>query len=413
MTSFVQKSCLLSVSIASLVLLATATVDGLAQTSTDESKGLDRKYEQLLEEYPSIRAKIERGDTTKADVIEWMKNQAAEKKWDLEEKLNWKKKLDWKGSEEKGHLFPDTAFEYAKLVETELGVPPKVDLNQAVESPIYVDGEKTLGPNLKQCDNPTLLGKVTASGSMIQRYEGQTADGKPLPDVVWVAFARNSPGFPGLGSVQMIGYNQKSGATAFFESSDALRPWVKIDPKTTRMTGVMPWIDEPQEFNRAYRVPGTTQCVQCHQNEPFITNSFINAAKIPGTNETVIPILDQKAPYYVIGGENWDMRTIHIEDNACFDCHRVGMSTMELFMSNGWDPNQHMPPHDPGSLKDDLRELLDAWRKGPENVPGAEWIIPPARGEERRIVGADYPFKAEFNERNSKEKVKGLKRDKK
>jgi len=104
------------------------------------------------------------------------------------------------------------------------------------------------------------------------------------------------------------------------------------------MRGVMPWIDNPDEFNQAYRAPERhrPQCVQCHQADPFITSPFINAAKIPGTNENVVPILDQNAPYYVIGGQNWDMRTLHIEGNKCFECHRVGLSTMAMFMENGW-----------------------------------------------------------------------------
>ena len=165
----------------------------------------------------------------------------------------------------------------------------------------------------------------------------------------------------------------------------------------------MPWIDQPEEFNRAFITPGNIQCVQCHQNEPFITNSFINAAKIPGTRENVVPILDQDSPYYVIGGENWDMRTIHIKGNGCFDCHRVGMNTMTMFMKNGWDPNEHMPPHDPGSLADDLQELLDVWWKGPDNTPGAEWIIPPARGKDRQIVREDYPYQAAFNRPGTKD----------
>jgi hypothetical protein len=195
----------------------------------------------------------------------------------------------------------------------------------------------------------------------------------------------------------MIGYNKRTGATAFFESSDDIEPWVTLDKETLRMRGVMPWIDEPAEFNRAFVTPGEIQCVSCHQADPFITNAFIKAAKIPGTNETVVPILDDEAPYYVIGGENWDMRTIHIEGNACFGCHRVGMSTMTMFMENGWKPNEHMPPHDPGSLAEDLKELLEAWRRGPENVKNAEWIIPPARDSARRIVSKDYPYQAYFN----------------
>lgn len=304
--------------------------------------------------------------------------------------------------------FPKTAFEYAKMAESELGIPPKIDLSESVEIPLYVNGVQKYGNLGRSCDNYSMLGKDTVSGSVLQRYEGRKADGTPLPDVVWVSFGRNSTREPGkvLGSVQMIGYNKRTGATAFFESCDQIHPWVTLDEGTLRMRGVMPWIDNPEEFNRAYVVPERTrpQCVECHQADPFITNPFINAAKIPGTNENVVPILDEHAPFFVIGGDNWDMRTLHIAGNKCFDCHRVGLSTMAMFMSNGWKPNEHMPPEDPGSLSEDLEQLLQAWLKGPESVPGATWVIPPAAGQPRQVVGEDYPHKAKFNAPRSKVK---------
>ncbi|MEM8670603.1 MAG: hypothetical protein AAGG48_23965 [Planctomycetota bacterium] len=392
----------------SIILITLFAINVWSQKPRDDKDDAwEEKYEEVLKKDPSIRAKVESGGATKEDIITWLKWIEREGKGEDGKSDRKSKKMDAgqsdgkRKSAVKRHNFPDTAYEYAKLVEPELGVPPKVDLSKAIEIPLYVNGIKTLG-ELEICDNPTLLGKgVTMSGSMIQRYEGRTAEGKPLPDVVWVAFARHAmEDF--LGSVQMIGYHKKTGATAFFESCDALEPWVEADQETTRLTGVMPWIDDPEAFNRAYRVPGEVQCVQCHQNEPFITDSFINAAKIPNADgsaseEPVIPILDQDAPYYVIGGESWDMRTIHIEGNACFDCHRVGMATVELFMSSGWDVNEHMPPNDPGSLQEDFEELMRAWRRGPETVPNANWIIPPARGKEQQVVGDDYPHKASFN----------------
>lgn len=300
------------------------------------------------------------------------------------------------------HGFPATAFEYAKMVEPDLGVPPRIDLDKAVDIPLYVNGVQAWGNLGHDCDNPTFLGKDTVSGSRLQRYVGKTADGKPLANVVWVAFGRNSSENHKhvVGSVQMIGYNRTTGATAFFESSDRIGPWVTLDKDTFRMRGLMPGIDEPDEFNRAFRTPGKVQCVECHQSDPFITNAFINAAKIPGTDESVVPVLNRDSPYYVIGGDNWDMRTIHLKGNACFECHRVGMSTMTMFMKNGWKPNEHMPPHDPGSLAKDLRQLLTAWDKGPENVPNAEWIIPPARGKDSQVVGDDYLHQAAFNRPN-------------
>lgn len=308
----------------------------------------------------------------------------------------------------RGWNFPETAHEYAKLIEPEIGVPPKVDLGAAVEIPLYVNGVRAYGNLHQTCDNPSRLGKDTVSGSVIQRYEGRRADGTALPDVVWVSFGRNSTRDLArvIGSVQMIGYHRKTGATAFFESCDQIHPWVTLEEGTQRMRGVMPWIDDPEGFNEAFRVPDPMrpQCVQCHQADPFITNSFINAAKILGTDEPVVPILDENSPFYVIGGENWDMRTIHIQNNGCLDCHRVGMSTMTMFMENGWDPNKHMPPKNPGSLSKDLAQLMKAWREGPESVEGGRWIIPPERGHPAKTVVDDYPNKARFNEpaRNTK-----------
>lgn len=300
---------------------------------------------------------------------------------------------------------PKTAFEYAKQCEPELGVPPKIDLSECIEIPLYINGVQEHGAlRSKELDNPNLQGKgLTSSGSVLQRYEGRTAEGKPLPHVIWIAFGRNED-WDGdqrqfSGSVQMIGYNKKTGATAFFETRfQNLNDWVTQDQETLRMRGKMPWIDQPKEFNQAYvPVPAKEQCVSCHQADPFVTNPFINAAKIPGTDQTVVPKLDQDSPYYVIGGEDWDMRTMHIEGNSCFECHRVGMKTLELFEAAGWNLNKHMPPDDPGSLAGDVRELLNVWQKGPDNVEGAEWVIPPARGKPRQIVGANYPYKATFN----------------
>ena len=100
---------------------------------------------------------------------------------------------------------------------------------------------------------------------------------------------------------------------------------------------------------------------------------------------------------YVIGGENWDMRTVHIPDNRCLECHRVGLSTMSMFMENGWDPNAHMPPKDPGSLAADAAQLLKVLRDGPASVEGAHWVVPPAKGRPAESVGDDYPHKARFN----------------
>lgn len=308
-------------------------------------------------------------------------------------------------AKEGGHNFPPTAWDYAQLVEPILGVPPKVDLGEAIEMPLYVEGVQVHGV-FEDCDNPSRLGKGCISGSVVQSYEGRTAEGSPLPEVVWVAFGRNSTQLDmGIaGSVQMIGYHKVTGATAFFESSDAIEPWAYLDEETQRLKGVMPWIDDPVEFNRAFRTPGEIQCVGCHQNDPFIHNSFIDAARNPETGRPVVPVVrtrdlefESDLPYYVIGGENWDMRTIYIERNGCVGCHRIGMATLNMYMRTGWNPHEEMPPANPGKFRDDFEELMDCWTNTPEKTEDCDWIVPPAGSAPGRIVGDDYPFKAEFN----------------
>lgn len=304
------------------------------------------------------------------------------------------------------HNFPANAYEYAKLIEPDLGVPPRIDLGEGVEVLIYEDGVAKRGRIPRNdCDNPTQIGGDCISGSSLQRYEGITADGEPMPDVVWVSFGRHNG--VGGGSVQMIGYNTETGATAFFESSDRIEPWASVDPETKRILGNMPWIDDPEEFNKAFIVPGTVQCVLCHQNEPFVHSSFVDSARLPGKDEPVIPEIAERSrdpefdlPYYVIGGEGWDMRTIHIEGNKCLKCHRIGMNTLELYLGHdigGWHPNNHMPPKDPGSMSEDFQQLLDCWRNTPEETPGCDWVVPPAGDALGHVVGDNYPYQEAFN----------------
>ena len=306
--------------------------------------------------------------------------------------------------------FPSTASQYASMIESELGIVPTIILDSLIEIPLYQNGTQVYGQfSSSEIDNPSYLGgKDTWSGSALQRYEGVKSDGTPLPHVVWVAFLRNtsSPSYAS-GSVQLIGYNEISGATAFFEGAEmvgieVLQNYVtSIDPITLSLKGTLPGPDNPTQFNQTY-IPPPAQCVQCHQSDPFITNDFINSAKIPGTNNPIIPHLNGNSPFYVIGGEDWDMRTIHIEENACFSCHRIGMGTLEVFNNDGYDVNQHMPPYNPGSLSDSYAELVNAWLNGPDNTPNAEWIVPPACEQPAQIVGNDYPYKADFNSIGSK-----------
>ena len=310
--------------------------------------------------------------------------------------------------ENNAHGVSLSPIEYAAMIEPHLGVPPVVDCGASTEMPIYIDGEKTIGdPGLHQCDNPSLQVGDCMSGSSVARYVGRSADGTERPDVVWTSFCRHDGrgddwGIEIPNSVQMIGYNKLTGATAFFESGDN-KPWVSADPETNRLVGRLPGIDDAEGFNHAYRTPGDVQCVACHQADPFVHNPFIDGATRPGSNRPVVPqIAGRKSksntPYFVIGASHWDMRTIHIEDNGCLECHRIGMKTLEEFIGDHWHPDDHMPPRDPGSLAADFEALKNCWIDGPEKTPGCDWIIPPAGDCASQVVDETYPYAARFNQ---------------
>ena len=65
---------------------------------------------------------------------------------------------------------------------------------------------------------------------------------------------------------------------------------------------------------------------------------------------------------------------------------------LRRYTGDHWDPNEHMPPHAPGSLAADYAELVACWENGPENTPGCDWVIPPAGECDGGNVGADYPY---------------------
>ena len=300
---------------------------------------------------------------------------------------------------------PATAREYVEMCEPELGVPPEMNCSDGVTVPITVDGVESteLLPEFS-CDAPSLQNGDCVPGSTINRVIGRTRDGVERPEVVWVQFCRSEPGWGDSSNwdniftgAQMIGYNADTGATCYFELNVGSQgEWVGRD-ENNRASGLLPSFDDP-DFDEAF-LAAPTQCVQCHQNDPFVHHPWIDGARLPSNPaEAVLPALAADAPYYVVGGSDWDMRTIHIEGNACLDCHRIGMETDMLYRYNGFDANEWMPSHDPGSLAADYAELLECWENGPENTPGCVWWYPPGGGCEGREAGADFPFAADhFN----------------
>ena len=236
------------------------------------------------------------------------------------------------------------------------------------------------------CDNTGFKGTCDP-GSTIRRQSGTTTEGETRPEVVWVTFCRSVDpiyGTGGLGSVQMIGHDMENGATCFFESPDALgiasqTEWVSLDAEGI-LDGELPGPGHP-DFDRAWTPPPSdSPCAECHHNDPFIHNPWIDGARLPDNpSEPVLPeIATPDSPYWVVGGPDWDLRTPHIEGNSCTTCHRVGMGTIEIFdLVGAIDVNSIMPPYDPGSGAADLDALRECWKHGPENIPGCEWVNPP------------------------------------
>ncbi len=298
---------------------------------------------------------------------------------------------------------PKSARAYAAMCEPHLGVAPIVDCGQGTRIRIRQDGREIFeDPGLHACDDGSLQIGDCMPGSSLQRHEGRNANGTPRPEVVWVSFCRHDGRDDVFNvdigdSVQMIGYNRETGATCFFESGDN-SPWTHVG-ENNRLLGVLPGPDDP-DFDDAYMPAGDIQCVRCHQADPFIHNPWIKSARLPeNPRQPVVPVLPgPNPPYYVVGAPTWDMRTIRIEGNGCLGCHRIPMETLEEFTGDFWDPNEHMPPHDPGSLAADLEALKQCWADGPENTPGCDWVIPPAGECAGGVVGPDYPHAAEtFN----------------
>ena len=78
------------------------------------------------------------------------------------------------------------------------------------------------------------------------------------------------------------------------------------------------------------------------------------------------------------------------------------METVSEFTGDFWDPNEHMPPHDPGSLAADYRALVECWTRGPESTAGCHWVVPPAGECAGGVVGKDYPHASKrFNRGDS------------
>ena len=279
---------------------------------------------------------------------------------------------------------------FAEHCEPHLGVMPEIDCSEGVLVPLTVDGEEVWRPRDDfNCDHHSMQFGQCMPGATVVRKTGQDADGNALEHVVWLGFCRPEPTdeFDGPGSlisevvpnIDIIGYNAENGATCMLATDSGGVPVEVSEDTPWSSEGVMPGSTDPR-FDELVDLEKAEECAECHQSNPFIHSPWIDGARMPDNpEEPVVPlVLGPDTPYWLIGADHSELLTPHIEGNGCVSCHRFPSRTEELFSSNGWVADEHMPPHDPGSLSEDHAEMLACVEGGPEITPGCEWVAPPA-----------------------------------
>ena len=301
---------------------------------------------------------------------------------------------------------PYNTTEYADMCMEYLGVPPIVDCGEGVHIPIYINGEEVYQDQPPgTCDDQDFKGTCNI-GSRVGRIEGVDINGNPIPEVVWVFFCRSAGQdlFDQIGavSVQMIGYNTENGATCFFESPDAIGDNIQSEylsyDENGFLDGTLPSYGT-QGFNQTFHSPivSGTNCMSCHNSDPFIHDPWIDNAKLPSDpSQTVIPKYEYDAfdlEYFAVGGygSQFSNASIHIQGNNCLSCHRSSMELATTVFDGLGNVlvNEFMPPYNPGSLSDDYNELIECYVNGPENTEDCNWIIPPGGDCNSEIVGLE------------------------
>ena len=301
---------------------------------------------------------------------------------------------------------PYNTTEYADMCMEYLGVPPTVDCGEGVHIPIYINGEEVYQDQPPgTCDDQDFKGTCNI-GSRVGRIEGVDINGNPIPEVVWVFFCRSAGQdlFDQIGavSVQMIGYNTENGATCFFESPDAIGDNIQSEylsyDENGFLDGTLPSYGT-QAFNQIFHSPivSGTNCMSCHNSDPFIHDPWIDNAKLPSDpSQTVIPKYEYDAfdlEYFAVGGygSQFSNASIHIQGNNCLSCHRSSMELATTVFDGLGNVvvNEFMPPYDPGSLSDDYNELVECYVNGPENTEDCNWIIPAGGDCNSEIVGLE------------------------
>lgn len=222
-------------------------------------------------------------------------------------------------------LHPQELAEYAKQCSAAIGEDvTKFDCDEGTDVP---DDHPTGG----NCDRPNVLNGVCDPGSKFQVLKQTT-------DVEIVAHCRKKGnGDHEYGDIAVIQYNQKNGATCFYQALGKLPAKM---PSPLNGTGGI-WQD-----------PQTTagqKCIGCHDNGPFIRSPYLAQLRTEVTNRLPGTKLDpgrwdnrfgwnQTLPYAFVGNDfqSWKVYSLSVTGTGsdCMGCHRLALSSRRV----GGDP---------------------------------------------------------------------------
>jgi hypothetical protein len=186
------------------------------------------------------------------------------------------------------------------------------------------------------CDRPNVLNHECDPGSRFQVL-------KQTNDVSIVGHCRKKGQATGeYGDIAVIQYNQKNGATCFYQALGRLSGKVTA-PSEGNGQGKFPWMDPVDTAN--------IQCVRCHDNGPFVRSPYLaqlrNEPKnrLPGTNPGTGPwdlrfSWNKTIPYSFVGNsfQSWKVHSVLVTGagGACLGCHRLGLSSVNgAYLSSG------------------------------------------------------------------------------
>ena len=144
---------------------------------------------------------------------------------------------------------------------------------------------------------------------------------------------------------QMIGYNQTTSKTVFFElksgylpTNNYLQPNVNVP-----ITSDANYID-------AWKAPGDVgiqECNTCHPSDPFLHSRWVVGARMPiDPSQPVLPEVTSHSSKYCDIGEEftvWELKQIDLPGNNCLNCHRLSNINAWNF-ENNTDWILYMPP---------------------------------------------------------------------